>query len=106
MGSVVSIMGACVAEMYKGPLIRHTSPQLRHTKQFFVFASIPEFWVLGGALLAAASFSVALWNFMQVPYVPSLPPIDKFVILICGDDRSKFVGFIYRGKLLNYTQNP
>lgn len=70
IGILVSIMGAVVAEFIKGPLIRPSSHPLRHTnnKQLLVFSSTPEFWVLGGILLVAASFSVALGNFIQVLY--------------------------------------
>ena len=58
IGILVSIMGAVLAEFFKGPLVRPSSHHLRHTdKQYLVFSSTPEFWVLGGALLAAASFS-------------------------------------------------
>jgi len=60
-------MGAVLAEFFKGPLVRPSSHHLRHTdKQYLVFSSTPEFWVLGGALLAAASFSVSISNFIQV----------------------------------------
>lgn len=66
IGTLISIMGAALVVFFKGPLIRPSSHQLRHAKHFFVFSSIPEFWVLGGFLLASASFSVSLWNFIQV----------------------------------------
>jgi hypothetical protein len=63
---MVSIMGAIVAEFFKGPLIRSSSHNLKYTKQLFFFSSTPEFWVFGGILLAAASFSVSIANFIQV----------------------------------------
>lgn len=66
IGVIVSLMGAIVAEFFKGPLIRPSSHHLRYTKQLFVFSSTPEFWVFGGILLAAASFSVSITNFIQV----------------------------------------
>ena len=68
IGILVSIMGAVVAEFFKGPLVRPSShDHLKHAnKQYLVFSSTPEFWVLGGALLAAASFSVSISNFIQV----------------------------------------
>ncbi|CAL5204002.1 unnamed protein product [Lathyrus oleraceus] len=65
IGIIVSLMGAIVAEFFKGPLIRPSSHHLRYTKQLFVFSSTPEFWVFGGILLAAASFSVSITNFIQ-----------------------------------------
>ncbi|KAF7809267.1 WAT1-related protein [Senna tora] len=75
MGSVVSIMGAALTELFRGPLIRHSSDhQLQHTNHhFFVFSSTPEFWVLGGLLLASASFSVTLWNSIQKETVNLYP---------------------------------
>ncbi|KAL1344371.1 hypothetical protein HN51_018210 [Arachis hypogaea] len=75
IGVMVSIIGGVEAEFFKGPLIRPTSSddklQFTNTnnnnnnKPLFVFSSVPEFWVLGGILLASASLSVALWNFIQ-----------------------------------------
>ncbi|XP_057449558.1 WAT1-related protein At1g70260-like [Lotus japonicus] len=74
IGIMVSIMGAVLAEFFKGPLIRPSSHHLKHTKQLFVFSSTPEFWVLGGILLAAASFSTAIWNFIQKETVQQYYP--------------------------------
>ncbi|XP_029125717.1 WAT1-related protein At1g70260 isoform X3 [Cajanus cajan] len=65
IGIFVSIMGAVVAEFFKGPLVRPSSHHLRHTKQLLVFSSTPEFWLLGGVLLVAASFSVSISNLVQ-----------------------------------------
>ncbi|RDX90431.1 WAT1-related protein, partial [Mucuna pruriens] len=66
-------MGAVVAEFFKGPLIRPSPHHLRHTKQFLVFSSTPEFWVLGGLLLAAAFFSLSISNFIQKETVEQYP---------------------------------
>ncbi|KAF1871291.1 hypothetical protein Lal_00020083 [Lupinus albus] len=79
IGILISIMGALLAEFFKGPLIRPSSHKLRHTKQLFVFSSTPEFWALGGILLASASFSVALWNFILVETVRQYPKPMKVV---------------------------
>ncbi|RDX90429.1 WAT1-related protein [Mucuna pruriens] len=73
IGMLVSIMGAVVAEFFKGPLIRPSSHNLRHTKQLFVFSSTPEFWVLGGVLLVAAFFSLSISNFIQKETVEQYP---------------------------------
>nr|TKY74155.1 WAT1-related protein [Spatholobus suberectus] len=73
IGILVSIMGAALAEFFKGPPIRPSSLHLRHTKQLLVFSSAPEFWVLGGDLLAAASFSVSISNFIQKETVKQYP---------------------------------
>ncbi|XP_004502587.1 WAT1-related protein At1g70260 [Cicer arietinum] len=79
IGIMVSLMGAIVAEFFKGPLIRHSSHNLRHTKQLFVFSSTPEFWVFGGILLAAASFSVSIGNFIQKETIKQYPEQMKVV---------------------------
>ncbi|KAI4328309.1 hypothetical protein L6164_020672 [Bauhinia variegata] len=82
LGTLISIMGAVDVELFKGPLIRHSSDhQLRHTKQLFLFSSTPEFWVLGGILLAAASFSVALWNFIQKETVKQYPELETMKVV-------------------------
>ncbi|KAH1125525.1 hypothetical protein AAZX31_06G117300 [Glycine max] len=67
IGILVSIMGAVVAEFFKGPLVRPSShDHLKHAnKQYLVFSSTPEFWVLGGALLAASFFSLSIFNLFQ-----------------------------------------
>lgn len=73
IGILVSIMGAVLAEFFKGPLVRPSSHHLRHTdKQYLVFSSTPEFWVLGGALLAASFFSLSIFNLFQVRVTPFL----------------------------------
>ncbi|MED6210496.1 hypothetical protein PIB30_064596 [Stylosanthes scabra] len=87
IGVMISIMGGLEAELFKGPLIRPTSSSSDDKLQFtnnikkplFVFSSVPEFWVLGGLLLASASFSVALWNFIQKKTVKEYPEAMKGV---------------------------
>lgn len=79
IGMMVSIMGAIVAEFFKGPLIRPSSHNLKYTKQLFFFSSTPEFWVFGGILLAAASFSVSIANFIQKETVKQYPEPMKMV---------------------------
>jgi len=83
MGVLVSIMGALVAEFYKGPLVRPSSHHLRQTKKLLVFSSTPEFWLLGGALLAAASFSLSISNFIQVYFFSFLYPFNVLFLKSC-----------------------
>ncbi|KAG5019151.1 hypothetical protein JHK87_015006 [Glycine soja] len=75
IGILVSIMGAVVAEFFKGPLVRPSShDHLKHAnKQYLVFSSTPEFWVLGGALLAASFFSLSIFNLFQKETVERYP---------------------------------
>ncbi|XP_014522382.1 WAT1-related protein At1g70260-like isoform X1 [Vigna radiata var. radiata] len=79
IGVLVSIMGAVVAEFYKGPLVRPSSHHLRQTKQLLLFSSTPEFWLLGGVLLAAASFSLSISNFIQKETLEQYPEPMKVV---------------------------
>ncbi|WVZ20092.1 hypothetical protein V8G54_007414 [Vigna mungo] len=72
-------MGAVVAEFYKGPLVRPSSHHLRQTKQLLLFSSTPEFWLLGGALLAAAFFSLSISNFIQKETLEQYPEPMKVV---------------------------
>lgn len=75
-GTIISIMGAVVVELYKGPYIRTSSVSSTSSSylglfekavQYFVFSSsATEHWVLGGILLAGASISVSVWNIIQV----------------------------------------
>ena len=81
IGVLVSVMGAVLAEFYKGPLVRPSSHHLRQTKQLFLFSSTPEFWLLGGALLAASSFSLSISNFIQVYFFSFLYPFNVFSLL-------------------------
>ncbi|KAJ1395782.1 EamA domain [Sesbania bispinosa] len=99
IGILISIMGAVLAEFFKGPLIRPSSHHLQHTKQLFVFSSTPEFWVLGGVLLAAASFSIALSNFIQKETVQQYPEPMKVVSYYCllGTILSAIVSWIVEG---------
>ncbi|KAI4314303.1 hypothetical protein L6164_027225 [Bauhinia variegata] len=84
LGTLISILGAVEVELFKGPLLIHSSDhQLRRTKQLFVFSSTPEFWILGGILLAAASFSVALWNFIQKETVKQYPELEAMKVVTC-----------------------
>ncbi|XP_040375151.1 WAT1-related protein At1g70260 isoform X3 [Rosa chinensis] len=74
VGTIISIMGAIVVELYKGPYIRPSSVLssssysvlFQKAGQYLVFSSpATEHWVLGGILLAGASISVSVWNIIQ-----------------------------------------
>ncbi|XP_017970117.1 PREDICTED: WAT1-related protein At1g70260 isoform X2 [Theobroma cacao] len=83
MGTLISITGAVVVELYKGPFIRKSSyfyaHQLKVIPKLFVFYSAPDNWILGGILLAAASLSVAMWNVIQLGTVKQYPQVMKVV---------------------------
>ncbi|KAL2339679.1 hypothetical protein Fmac_007619 [Flemingia macrophylla] len=96
IGILVSMMGAMVAEFFKGPLIRPSSPHLRHTKQLLVFSSTPEFWHLGGALLVAAFLSLSISTFIQKETVKQYPEPLKvlFYSSLLGTILSAIVSYI------------
>ncbi|KAF8399295.1 hypothetical protein HHK36_015160 [Tetracentron sinense] len=79
-GTLISIMGAIMVIVYKGPAIRRASSpshsnQLRVSPPFLLYSSTPENWVLGGLLLAAASLSVSIWNIIQAGTVKEYPEV-------------------------------
>ncbi|XP_021293099.1 WAT1-related protein At1g70260 isoform X2 [Herrania umbratica] len=80
-GTLISIMGAVVVELYKGPFIRKSSyfyaHQLKVIPKRLVFYSAPDNWILGAILLAAASLSVAIWNVIQLGTVKQYPQVMK-----------------------------
>ncbi|PON31668.1 Plant-drug/metabolite exporter [Parasponia andersonii] len=80
-GTLISFMGATMVEFYKGPLIRNSSSLhlslLAGAKKFLIFSSTPEYWVLGGILLAAANLSVSVWNILQMGSVKQYPQVMK-----------------------------
>ncbi|KAK8512889.1 hypothetical protein V6N13_090371 [Hibiscus sabdariffa] len=83
IGTLVSIIGAIVVELYKGPFIRKSlffgndHYHLKHVPKLLVFYSAPDRWILGGLLLMAASLSVSLWNIIQLGTVKLYPQVMK-----------------------------
>ncbi|KAK8529469.1 hypothetical protein V6N13_102384 [Hibiscus sabdariffa] len=83
IGTLISIAGIIVVELYRGPFIRTSPVSLAHPLQLipkhFVFYSTPDRWVLGGLLLAAANLSISIWNIIQVGTVKQYPQVMKVV---------------------------
>ncbi|XVE92478.1 hypothetical protein REPUB_Repub01dG0100500 [Reevesia pubescens] len=81
IGTLISITGAVVVALYKGPFIRKSSffytHQLKDVPKLFVFYSTPDRWILGSILLAAASLFVSIWNIIQVGTVKQYPQVMK-----------------------------
>lgn len=68
-GTLVSIMGAVSITLYKGPVIKYSPSrqlQLHLSRKLFLFSSSHENWILGAILLVAASFTISIWNIIQV----------------------------------------
>ncbi|KAI3467490.1 hypothetical protein Pfo_024153 [Paulownia fortunei] len=88
IGTLISFMGAISLTLYKGPTIRnHSSPSLASQAaaapppppRLLVFSSTHENWVLGCILFAASSFTLAIWNVVQVGTVKMCPQVMKIL---------------------------
>ncbi|WCJ21695.1 nodulin MtN21 /EamA-like transporter family protein [Euphorbia peplus] len=81
IGSLITIVGALVVEFYKGPFVRpdssssSSSLKLEHKQQLFVFYSTPDYWLLGGLLLAASFLCVSVWNIFQLDTMKQYPQL-------------------------------
>ncbi|KAL0305041.1 UNVERIFIED_CONTAM: WAT1-related protein [Sesamum angustifolium] len=74
IGTLISVGGAISITLYKGPTVRShssssSSPSLAAPSppRLFVFSSTHENWVLGCILFAASSFTLTIWNTVQIP---------------------------------------
>ncbi|CAA7014359.1 unnamed protein product [Microthlaspi erraticum] len=82
MGTIISITGAFVEELYKGPFIRPASSSspnrlLKSIPKLLVYYNIPDNWFLGCIFLAAAVFCVSLFNVIQTGTVKKYPHVMK-----------------------------
>ncbi|KAB1200309.1 hypothetical protein CJ030_MR0G007659 [Morella rubra] len=78
IGTLISIMGATMVELYRGPVILPSSVSsyfLQLKQQSFIFSSTTEHWILGGILLAVSSLSVSVWNIIQLGTVTQYPEL-------------------------------
>lgn len=92
MGTIISISGAFVEELYKGPFIRPASSAspTRFLKssipKLLVYYNLPNNWFLGCIFLAAAVFTVSLFNVIQVlnnDINHPLGPLLKLALRLC-----------------------
>ncbi|KAH6805240.1 hypothetical protein C2S51_030071 [Perilla frutescens var. frutescens] len=87
IGTLISFTGAISLTLYKGPTIKnHSSPSLTFPAaavvappHLLVFSSPHENWVLGCILFAASSFTLAIWNIVQVGTVKMCPQVMKII---------------------------
>ncbi|WZY76532.1 hypothetical protein YC2023_022916 [Brassica napus] len=82
MGTVISLSGAFVEELYKGPFIRPASSPspnhlLKSIRKLLVYYNLPDNWFLGCIFLAAAVFFVSLFNVVQTGTVKKYPHVMK-----------------------------
>lgn len=107
LGTLISLSGAISLTLYKGPAIRnHSSPSLRAfpaaavvaaPPRLLVFSSPHENWVLGCLLFAASSFTLAIWNVVQVGTVKMCPQVMRIVSLysLFGTIQSVIVAVLF-----------
>ncbi|XP_050372351.1 WAT1-related protein At1g70260 isoform X1 [Argentina anserina] len=90
LGTVISIMGAVIVELYKGPYIRPSSVLssssymvlFQKAGQYLKFSSsATEHWVLGGLLLVGASISVSVWNIIQMGTMKLYPEVEVMEVV-------------------------
>ncbi|KAJ4884300.1 WAT1-related protein [Raphanus sativus] len=86
MGTIISLSGAFAEELYKGPFVRPASSSsptrlLKSIPKLLVYYNIPDNWFLGCIFLAAAVFSVSLFNVIQTGTVKKYPHVMKVASL-------------------------
>ncbi|KAL0357957.1 UNVERIFIED_CONTAM: WAT1-related protein [Sesamum calycinum] len=86
IGTLISVGGAISITLYKGPTVRsHSSPSSSPSlaapspPRLFVFSSTHENWVLGCILFAASSFTLTIWNTVQVGTIKMCPQVMKII---------------------------
>ncbi|XP_034682306.1 WAT1-related protein At1g70260-like [Vitis riparia] len=101
IGTFISISGGTLMILYKGPLVRKTafSAPFHHLElipRHFIFSSTPEYWALGGIVLAVASLSASVWGIIQVGTVKQYPePITIAALYTSmGTIQSAIVAFV------------
>ncbi|KAF8039939.1 hypothetical protein BT93_B2225 [Corymbia citriodora subsp. variegata] len=77
VGTIVSILGALVIILYKGPtvLCSHSPASLVHPRHLVFLLSRQLNWVLGGFLLAAEAFLLSLWFIIQAYILKDYPVV-------------------------------
>ncbi|KAI3467492.1 hypothetical protein Pfo_024155 [Paulownia fortunei] len=81
LGTVVSISGAFIVTFYKGPAILNTPLTSGSFMQLYL--PLTQNWVLGGFLLACASFSTASWCILQASILKMYPAEMIIVAFYC-----------------------
>ncbi|KZV15753.1 hypothetical protein F511_29313 [Dorcoceras hygrometricum] len=78
LGTLVLIAGASVATLYKGAAILNKPSILTSSVQA---SAAPQNWVLGGVLLAMASFLTAAWSIVQTTIL-KIYPVEMIIVAI------------------------
>ncbi|KAL7261073.1 hypothetical protein ACSBR1_006676 [Camellia fascicularis] len=80
IGSIISIIGAFIVTLYKGPSIIFSSSSLSNSLHQLLLSPPPS-WILGGFVLAVASFLKALLYIVQAWIIKDYPA-ELMIILI------------------------
>ncbi|KAI3452398.1 hypothetical protein Pfo_009063 [Paulownia fortunei] len=76
IGTLVSIAGALVVVLYKGPVVittHHENSQLSFLSIVLRAMSEQADWIVGGALLATAFILLSIWDILQAKFVKEYP---------------------------------
>ncbi|XP_074274454.1 WAT1-related protein At1g70260-like [Silene latifolia] len=105
LGVLLSIAGAVTVAVHMGPPI--LNGPIFHPKMlggpnpFFVFVTATNDWMFGTSLLAAATFSIAIWSIIQVSTFAKFK--DMMVIVTCytifGTVQTVFVDVVANGDI-------
>ncbi|KAL0385583.1 UNVERIFIED_CONTAM: WAT1-related protein [Sesamum radiatum] len=79
IGTLISVAGAIWITLYKGPTVRSHSSSSSSPPRLFVFSSTHENWILGCILFAASSFTLTIWNTVQVGTTKMCPQVMKII---------------------------
>ncbi|PIN09882.1 Permease of the drug/metabolite transporter (DMT) superfamily [Handroanthus impetiginosus] len=80
LGTLVSIVGASIVTLYKGPAIMKKALTLGSSQ---VLSPLQQNWVLGGILLTIAAFSTAAWSIVQTSILKIYPAEMIIVAIYC-----------------------
>ncbi|KAK4485781.1 hypothetical protein RD792_008428 [Penstemon davidsonii] len=81
-GTIVSILGAFIVTFYKGPAILNT-PLITSGSSTQLYLPSTQNWVLGGLLLACASFVTSSWCILQASILKMYPSEMIVVAIYC-----------------------
>ncbi|KAL7091620.1 hypothetical protein ACP275_12G117000 [Erythranthe tilingii] len=77
IGTVVSISGAFIVTFYKGPALLNSPLTSEPSTQLYL--PVAQNWILGGFLLACASFLTASWCILQASIL-KMYPVEMIVV--------------------------
>ncbi|KAL7091618.1 hypothetical protein ACP275_12G116900 [Erythranthe tilingii] len=78
LGTIISILGASIVTLYKGPAIMNKALTLNSSA---IISSPDQNWVLGGILLAIAAFSTAAWSIVQ-SWILKIYPAEMIIVAV------------------------